>query len=114
VQGFNPTFKGWGNEDLDFAWRLRQEGVPIHFFLDSWGEHQVHTRTERFHTLTAEETTANYVSHYVEATDYTPEVRCSEMGGWRLRSVVFKHYIPRGSITPTEEFCPELVYDHSL
>lgn len=114
IQGFNATFKGWGNEDLDFAWRLRQEGVPLHFFLDAWGEHQVHERTERFHTLTEEEKIVGYTSHYVEATDYTPEVRCSEMGSWRLRSAIFKHYIPQGTVKPTKEFSPELVVEDKV
>ncbi len=110
VNGFNTAFQGWGGEDLDFAWRLRQQGTPLHFFLDAWGEQQVHGREERFHTFPPEAKRITYPHHYVSPTDYTPEVRFTEEAGRDLRRIVFEHYIPRGQMLATEDFSPELAF----
>ena len=110
VQGFNAAFKGWGDEDLDFAWRLRQQGTQIHFFLDAWGEHLLHRRDDRFHQLPPEEKVVEYTNQYVELTDYTCQVRFTEAAGERLRRIIFEHYIPKGRILPTADFSPERVF----
>lgn len=52
--GFDARFKGWGGEDLDFADRAVLQGFEVHFLLDAWGEHQVHSRQEAFHLQPAE------------------------------------------------------------
>ena len=105
--GFDTAYTGWGGEDLDFAWRLIQEGTPLHFLLDAWGEQQYHERTEAFHTGTRGKT---YVSHYV-SPNYTPEVRFSPEAEQRLRRVIFSHYVPKGRMLrpEPEEFQPEIV-----
>lgn len=91
VGGFDPRFKGWGGEDLDFAWRLRQAGTPLHFFLDAWAEQQLHSRDEAFYQVPESEKTVNYHSQYQQA-DYKVQVLYSEAGWARLRQAIFGHY----------------------
>lgn len=49
---FQEDYVYWGQEDLDLAYRLLQNGCQIHFSLDSWGEHQAHARSSTFHDTT--------------------------------------------------------------
>ncbi|MGV3524675.1 MAG: glycosyltransferase family 2 protein [Candidatus Sericytochromatia bacterium] len=49
---FQEDYVYWGQEDLDLAYRLLQHGCQIHFSLDTWGEHQIHTRSSAFHDTT--------------------------------------------------------------
>jgi len=44
--GFDEDFSGWGYEDVAFANRLVQLGVPMAFAVDVWGEHQAHPDPE--------------------------------------------------------------------
>lgn len=84
--GFDPRYRGWGGEDLDFASRLLAHG-QIHFFLDAWGEQQPHNRQEAFHTLAAEAKEIRYQSHY-DQPGYTPRVIYSPEGWSRLRAAI--------------------------
>lgn len=95
--GFDEGFRGWGGEDLDFAWRLLQSGVEIHFFLDAWAEQLTHARNESFHSLPAEQRGKSYPHYYVEA-NYAVQVLYSEPGWKRLKQGI-AHYLKteRGS-----------------
>lgn len=96
IGGFNEAYRGWGGEDLDFAWRLLQTGREIHFFLDAWAEHQVHSRTEGFHQTQGKQV----YKHRYEAARYTPRVLYSELGWQRLRAIIFGHYLKTGRGLP--------------
>ncbi len=97
VGGFDEGFRGWGGEDLDFAWRLIQGGVEIHFFLDAWAEQLTHSRQEDFHTLAPEKRGKSYPHHYIEA-NYPVRVLYSE-SGWNDLKRGIAHYLKteRGS-----------------
>ena len=105
ANGFDERFKGWGGEDLDFAWRLRQQQVEIHFLLDAWAEQQTHTRQEVFHKRSSAHL---YSHHYIEPDDYKPQVRFSPKGNARLCRVVFSHYVPQGNPQETKGFQPHI------
>jgi len=49
VGGFDERYRGWGSEDLQFAFDFSQKSSPIIFALDLWAEHQVHPRKNLFY-----------------------------------------------------------------
>ena len=49
LEGFNEDITGWGAEDIDFSLRAIAAGIEIHFCVDTWGEHQVHSRKSFYH-----------------------------------------------------------------
>jgi glycosyltransferase involved in cell wall biosynthesis len=55
LNGFDENITGWGAEDIDFAFRALRADVEIHFCIDTWGEHQIHSRASVFHHKTKEE-----------------------------------------------------------
>lgn len=110
VQGFDERFRGWGDEDLDFAFRLIQAGYEVHFFLDAWAEQQVHRRDEPFHTLPAAERTHTYVSNY-EPVAYKVQFLHSAPGWQRLSQAIFGHYLQS---TPGSPEHPEYRLLHTL
>src|SRR6185312_3725276 len=44
---FDETFTGWGAEDLEWGYRLQQEGISLEFADDLWGIHLPHFRNVR-------------------------------------------------------------------
>ena len=95
--GFDEGYRGWGGEDLDFAWRLLQSGPQIHFFLDAWAEQLTHDRQESFHCLPANERGKSYQHQYIEA-NYAVQVLYSA-AGWHDLKRGIAHYLKteRGS-----------------
>lgn len=87
IGGFDPRYRGWGGEDLDFASRWIAAGLELHFFLDAWAEQQLHTYTEIFHLLPEAEREVRYASHY-DSPGYTPRVLYSAAGWARLRAAI--------------------------
>ncbi len=55
LKGFNEKITGWGAEDIDFSLRAIATGIDIHFCVDTWGEHQVHSRKSFYHQKTQTE-----------------------------------------------------------
>lgn len=97
IKGFNEGYRGWGGEDLDFAWRLLQNNWQIHFFLDAWAEHQCHDRNETFHELSKTQRSTEYQHRYEEAK-YKVQVIHSPEGWNRLRNIIFNHYLKTGQV----------------
>ena len=42
--GFDEDFEGWGLEDTEFAFRIRQKGIPFHYCQQAWVVHVPHER----------------------------------------------------------------------
>lgn len=42
--GFDEDFEGWGLEDTELAFRIRQKGIPFHFCQQAWVVHVPHER----------------------------------------------------------------------
>lgn len=110
VQGFDERFVGWGDEDLDFAFRLIQAGHQVHFFLDAWAEQQVHRRDEPFHTLATEGRSHAYISNY-EPVYYKVQFLRSPQGWQRLSQAIFDHYLQNIPGSPEH---PEYRLMHTL
>lgn len=110
VKGFDERFVGWGDEDLDFAFRLIQAGHQVHFFLDAWAEQQVHRRDEPFHTLATEARRHAYTSNY-EPVDYKVQFLRSPQGWQRLSQAIFDHYLQNIPGSPEH---PEYRLMHTL
>jgi len=91
VQGFDSRFRGWGGEDLDFAWRLLSAGYQLHFFLDAWAEQQTHERQERFHTWADTQREVIYQSRYQHA-NYRVQILHSPTAWKQLSHVIFEYY----------------------
>lgn len=51
LNGFDEGFVGWGNNDTEFALRAIENSFQIHFCIDSWAEHQLHSYGEPYHHL---------------------------------------------------------------
>lgn len=45
VGGFDEDFTGWGGEDIELAYRLHKNGVPMTVSRESWGIEAPHDRT---------------------------------------------------------------------
>jgi len=95
IAGFDQEYRGWGGEDLDFAWRLIQKNWQIHFFLDAWAEHQVHNREEKFHQLSQVQRNKEY-EHQYEKVNYKVQILHSSEGWKRLKNTIFSHYLKTG------------------
>lgn len=91
VGGFDERYRGWGSEDMQFAFDLHQKGYRFAFLLDAWGEHQVHPRVERFHRL--QKTGKQYTAADQKA-DYVPEIISDPGIAQQLLHTIFTHYIP--------------------
>jgi hypothetical protein len=42
---FDPEFRGWGAEDLEWGFRVSRAGIPIAFADELWGIHLPHARS---------------------------------------------------------------------
>lgn len=77
LKGFDTSFVGWGVEDVEFGYRALNTGYEIHFCIDPWAEHQMHSYEESFHTTYREQDTPK--TRFLKARkhptiDYTVEV----------------------------------------
>jgi glycosyltransferase involved in cell wall biosynthesis len=77
IGGFDEGYQGWGEEDVDFSERLIENNHQIHFLLDAWGEHQIHSRQEDFHRQAA---SGKQHNHLYTPITYTLETVASESG----------------------------------
>jgi len=61
----------WGCEDLEFAFRVNQSGLPIYFLPEAWGVHLMHQRTTRWeeHDINFKQF---YALHPVKAVEMLP------------------------------------------
>ena len=50
---FDESFRGWGNDDLEWGYRVCASGIPIVLRPDVYGLHLPHTRNAAANTLTA-------------------------------------------------------------
>ena len=51
---FDESFRGWGNDDLEWGYRVCASGIPIVLRPDVYGLHLPHRRNASANTLTAE------------------------------------------------------------
>lgn len=103
--GFNESFVGWGREDSEFALRALLQGRQIHFTLDSWAEHQVHPRRERFHTMSPEmaaqkDLWMNQLYAKYVPPEYSIGFYRSPQPFRHLMQVLHQHYEPQCRIYP--------------
>jgi glycosyltransferase involved in cell wall biosynthesis len=97
LKGFDENFIGWGGEDLEFAERAVQQGREVHFLLDAWAEHQVHSRQERFHTLAPVEKTRHYAFRIHPPLSYQVQCKASPSAVQSLERLIREHYHPLSS-----------------
>lgn len=103
--GFNESFIGWGREDSEFALRALLQGNQIHFTLDTWAEHQVHTRQEPFHTMSPAMTAQkdqwmNQLYAQYSPPAYPIGIYRSPWPSRHLMHALQYHYVPQSRIYP--------------
>lgn len=87
--GFDVDYRGWGEEDVDFAERAIEQGRQLHFLLDAWGEHQVHSREELFHQQAA---TGKKHPHLYTPIGYALQTLASEQGFQAFIQAMANHH----------------------
>ncbi|MGV3524137.1 MAG: glycosyltransferase family 2 protein [Candidatus Sericytochromatia bacterium] len=92
VGGFDERYRGWGGEDAQFCFDLHKRGYRFAFSLDVWGEHQQHTRQERFHRL---EKAGKRYTIPDENVGYRPEVLSHPDQRRGFLKAIFDHHIPQ-------------------
>jgi glycosyltransferase involved in cell wall biosynthesis len=88
--GFDEGYRGWGEEDVDFAERLIANGHQIHFLLDAWAEHQVHSREEIFHQQAA---SGKQHPHLYTPVTYPLKTVASDTGFQSFMTAMTTHYL---------------------
>ncbi len=89
LHGFDEGYLGWGEEDVDFAEQVIESQRQIHFLLDAWGEHQVHSRQEAFHKQAA---SGKQHNHLYTPITYTLETMASKSGFQGFIQAMANHY----------------------
>lgn len=89
IGGFDESYHGWGEEDLDFSERLIENGYQIHFLLDAWGEHQIHSRQETFHQQAA---TGKQHPHLYTPVNYPLKTIVSQAGFQNFITAMANHH----------------------
>lgn len=91
LNGFNESYVGWGEEDTDLAKRALESELPVHFALDTWGEHQWHTYQEKFHIL-KNPGRHKQLHRRTYNLFYQPQVFCQLD---TLKTFPLNHYLPK-------------------
>ncbi|HEY9839484.1 MAG: glycosyltransferase family 2 protein [Candidatus Sericytochromatia bacterium] len=91
--GFDTRFQGWGGEDLEFAERAVTQGLEAHFLLDAWGEHQLHARSDDFHSRPAEARGHGYAFRPHPAVPYPVQVMASPAARHEFETLIKTHYL---------------------
>ncbi|PKL76526.1 MAG: hypothetical protein CVV27_09815 [Candidatus Melainabacteria bacterium HGW-Melainabacteria-1] len=92
IGGFDERFYGWGGEDLDFGEAAVKRGFEVHFLLDAWAEHQVHTVAQDFHSRPSEQRGHSYVFRPHKAVGYQVQVIYSAPVRQWLEQLIRSHY----------------------
>lgn len=90
VGGFDENYKGWGDEDLEFASRLINQKIQVHFSVEAWCEHQTHSRQEAFHTM---EKGPRFELLFQEVT-YPVLIYRNPKELQTLHQAIYNHYLP--------------------